>query len=105
MNEKIPIYWLAAIGILAAPLVWAQAPPPAASAPFTPAVGSEYRSAFEGYQRFKDEKVQRWKDSNATVERIGGWRAYAKEAQESKPTDTKPAEAKAANPHSGHAKP
>ena len=41
-----------------------------------------YRSVFDGYQPFTDEKMRSWKDSNNTVEKIGGWRAYAKEAAE-----------------------
>jgi hypothetical protein len=41
-----------------------------------------YRSALEGYKPFADEKVAPWAQSNATVGRIGGWRAYAREASE-----------------------
>lgn len=40
-----------------------------------------YRSAFEGYRPFDDQKLAPWTQSNATVGAIGGWRAYAKEAQ------------------------
>ena len=39
-----------------------------------------YRSALEGYRAYTDEKIVDWKDANATVARIGGWREYAKEA-------------------------
>lgn len=65
-----------------------QAPPPAA-----PAV--TYRSTFEGYQPFNDQPVGAWKAANDTVGRIGGWRAYAKEARQA---DGKPADAPAAAP-------
>lgn len=41
-----------------------------------------YRSAFEGYQRYTEEKTVNWKDANDATARIGGWRAYAKEASE-----------------------
>ena len=41
-----------------------------------------YRSVFSGYQKFGDEPVAPWSQTNATVEKIGGWRAYAKEAQQ-----------------------
>lgn len=37
-------------------------------------------SAFSSYQTFVDEPVVNWKSANDTVGRIGGWRAYAKEA-------------------------
>lgn len=72
-----------------------QAPPPAA-----PAV--TYRSAFDGYQPFNDQPVGAWKDANDTVGRIGGWRAYAKEAQ---PADGKPAQASPAAPAAATAHP
>ena len=41
-----------------------------------------YRSAFAGYRPNVEEKVGSWKDTNDSVGRIGGWRAYAKEARE-----------------------
>jgi len=39
-----------------------------------------WRSAFEGYQPFSDEKTMSWRQANDTVQAIGGWRAYAREA-------------------------
>ena len=72
-----------------------------------------FRSVFDGYQPFTDEKVKSWKDSNNTVEKIGGWRAYAKEAAEPASTDkqapavapaTPASPAAAPNPHAGHGK-
>lgn len=39
-----------------------------------------YRSTLAPYQRFEDQPVQSWKESNDTVGRIGGWKAYAREA-------------------------
>ena len=49
-----------------------------------------YKSAFEGYQPFTDDKTVNWKEANDNVARIGGWRAYAKQSQEvdSKPSNT-----------------
>jgi hypothetical protein len=90
---------LAPLGVLAQSAMPAQ--PPASSA--APAL--EYRSTFEGYKRFDDVKVQPWRDSNTTVGQIGGWRAYAKEAQE--PAASAPGSATPAStdPHAGHAKP
>ena len=41
-----------------------------------------YRSALESYRAYTDEKIVNWKDANATVARIGGWREYAKEASQ-----------------------
>ncbi len=41
-----------------------------------------YRSALEGYQPYSDDKMVSWREANDTVGKIGGWRAYAKEAAE-----------------------
>ena len=39
-----------------------------------------FKSAFEGYQPYTDDKTIDWKAANDTTARVGGWRAYAKEA-------------------------
>ena len=39
------------------------------------------RSALADYQSFNDEKLAPWRESNDTVGSVGGWRAYAWEAQ------------------------
>jgi hypothetical protein len=57
----------------------------------------DYRSPFEGYQRFTQEQVGSWKAANDNVGRIGGWRAYAKEARP--PAAPAPS---APKPHAGH---
>lgn len=49
---------------------------PAASAPRV-----SYESVFKDYRRFGETQRTPWKQANETVERIGGWRAYAREAQ------------------------
>jgi hypothetical protein len=78
-QREVPMFkpmlarWLAVAAGLTALTVSAQTPAPA------PAPG-EYRSALDGYQPFTDTKAVPWKESNDTVGRIGGWRAYAKEA-------------------------
>ncbi|MBN9204345.1 hypothetical protein [Methylibium petroleiphilum] len=49
-------------------------------------------SAFTDYRRHSDTKLQSWKDANDAVGRIGGWRAYAREAsQASRPANAAPA--------------
>ena len=77
---SIPLCWLA---LLALPLAGT------AQTQVTPALPA-YKSAFEGYQPFTDDKTVNWKEANDNVARIGGWRAYAKQAQEvdSKPSNT-----------------
>jgi hypothetical protein len=54
-------------------------PPVAAHAP------TSFQSAMDGYKRFTDEKPVNWKAANETTSKIGGWRAYAKEAAEPSP--------------------
>ncbi|MBA3772767.1 MAG: hypothetical protein H0X13_09870 [Ramlibacter sp.] len=41
-----------------------------------------YRSALEGYQSYSEDKMVPWRETNDTVGKVGGWRAYAKEAAE-----------------------
>ena len=81
--------------LLLLPLAWAQAPeasppnPPvpvargatwgAASVP-EGANGLHYVSVLGPYQAYAEQAVTSWPQANAAVERIGGWRAYAKEA-------------------------
>jgi hypothetical protein len=56
----------------------ARADPLDAKATTTPLV---YRSAFTGYKKLEAESPpMAWRDANDAVERIGGWRAYAREA-------------------------
>ncbi|HEX6018573.1 MAG TPA: hypothetical protein VFZ28_10770 [Burkholderiaceae bacterium] len=49
---------------------------PAASAPL-----ASYESVFKDYRHVGDVQRIPWKQANETVGRIGGWRAYAREAQ------------------------
>ena len=62
---------------LALSQVYAQpaTPPPGASA-------LEFRSAFEGYKPYTEEKTVDWKRANDNVGKIGGWREYAREASQ-----------------------
>lgn len=48
-----------------------------ASAPVPRAV---HRSALAGYRVNRDTELRSWRDANDEVARIGGWRAYAREA-------------------------
>jgi hypothetical protein len=58
--------------------------PAAASTAATPKPASRraggYRSAFDGYRGFEDAPPVPWREANDNVGRIGGWRAYAREA-------------------------
>ena len=74
-----------------------------------------YESAFAQYRRFSDEKLIPWREANDTVTRIGGWRVYAREAQQPdpppgpKPMQSAPPAAEPTKPvppgHEGHKAP
>ena len=78
--SKLP----AALVLLAASLGTAQVSAQTSADPPAPPA---YRSAFEGYQPYTDEKIVNWKEANDTAGRIGGWREYAKEASEAQTPD------------------
>ena len=82
--------WLAAAAAVA-PYSAAQpaAPDPAsASAPVPPV---KYSSLLAGYRPFGDAKPTPWREANDTVTRIGGWRVYAREAQQPDAASAAPA--------------
>jgi hypothetical protein len=59
----------------------------------------QYKSAISGYQAYTDQKILSWREANDRVERIGGWRAYAKEISTSQPTSEAPT---SPDPHATH---
>ena len=89
---------LLALSLWAATAALAQtapaAPPPQKKSPATSVAAPSFQSAMDGYKPHKDEKTGSWKEANELTARIGGWRAYAKEAAQTEP-----------DPHSGHTKP
>ena len=95
-------FFMAACGLASLLGMAARAQPAAPpAAPPTPQPLA-FQSALQGYQPYTDDKIGNWKAANDTTARIGGWRAYAKEA--SAPAAT-PAPAAAAVPATGTAKP
>lgn len=61
-----------------------KAPASAAAALTGPAATTapNFVSALEGYRPYTEEAPVDWKAANDTTARIGGWRAYAKEARQ-----------------------
>lgn len=49
-----------------------------------------YQSAFERYRRGTPGNAVPWRDASDTVARIGGWRAYARDAQQPEPAASVP---------------
>lgn len=43
---------------------------------------SAYASAFKGYKPYTDEPIANWKAANDTTASVGGWREYARQAQQ-----------------------
>lgn len=73
------------------------------SAPAAPASATQaspppvFRSAMDGYKPYTEEATVNWKEANDTTARIGGWRAYAKEARQPQaPQAASPGAARAA---------
>jgi hypothetical protein len=74
---------LAAAGAALAQTAPAATPPkrdPLNAAEAVPPV--QHRSATASYRRHAEQPVGSWRDANDTVTRIGGWRAYAREASQ-----------------------
>ncbi len=71
---------LATLTAQAQPAAKAARPDPLDAKASVPALS--YESSFSQYRRLGDEKPISWRDANDTVTRIGGWRVYAREAQQ-----------------------
>ncbi|MBL0076855.1 MAG: hypothetical protein IPP41_13360 [Rhodocyclaceae bacterium] len=41
----------------------------------------QYRSVFAQYQGYSEQPLTAWSDTNDVVQKIGGWRVYAREAR------------------------
>jgi hypothetical protein len=67
-----------------------------------------YRSPFSRYRGLSEDKPVSWREANDAVARIGGWRVYAREAQQPEatpsdsdtPTSPKPSGGGKDTPHS-----
>lgn len=61
-----------------------------------------YESSFAQFRRIGDDKPVAWREANDAVARIGGWRVYAREAQQPDPAAAErpavPAQAPAQTP-------
>ena len=76
--------------------------PPASAASAVAASPTPFKSAFEGYQTYNDDKMTNWRAANDEVARIGGWREYAKQAQA---IEVKPLATPASTAKTGDSKP
>jgi len=80
----------AVIGLLLVSSVHAQSTPAAGSADPLNAKAqvpaATHKSALSGYRPAGEVKVGSWREANDAVARIGGWRAYAREASQPEAT-------------------
>ncbi|MFO1221262.1 MAG: hypothetical protein U1E89_23130 [Burkholderiaceae bacterium] len=77
IRSGVPLAWCVS-ALAAGPQSAAQRPDPLDPAASTPPASHE--SVFRDYRRVGEIQKIPWKQANETVERIGGWRAYAREA-------------------------
>ncbi|MBC7942591.1 MAG: hypothetical protein H7Z19_23040 [Chitinophagaceae bacterium] len=95
--------------LLLATQALAQSPNPTRPDPLDPKAqvpSVRYESAFMQFRRIGDDKPVAWREANDAVARIGGWRTYAREAQQPDPAavekpaaaSDEPASAAAATP-------
>ena len=94
LHGLAPAVWLtAALSAHAQPTPVLARPDPLDAKASVPAL--VHASSFAAYRRLSDEKLIPWREANDTVTRIGGWRVYAREAQqpEAGPTPTPSREA------------
>ena len=61
-----------------------------------------HASALANYRAAGELRVGSWKDANERVNRIGGWRAYAREAATPEPAASEPAVGPAVGPAGAH---
>lgn len=107
-SRGIPVVTLLAAASLIHPIAHAQGAPgrseradPLDPQARVPAI--THASPLAGYRRLGDDERVAWKEANETVNRIGGWRAYAREAQQPDPAASAPAARGTSDPASGAA--
>lgn len=77
----------------------ASAPRPDPLDPQAKVPALNYRSSFARERRPEDDKPISWREANDTATRIGGWRVYAREAQQAEPVVPAASAASAASSH------
>lgn len=100
--NRIPIAAAWSAVLLGVALTAAAQTPPARPDPLDPQVDvprAIHRSPLAAYRRAGDVEVASWREVNAKVAGIGGWRAYARQASGPEPAASAPAPALPAHRH------
>lgn len=82
MFKTPPAFWLVPIFFLSG---MTAAEPAAPASPASASIAASYlayRSVFDSYKPYTDDKLLNWKDANETTSQIGGRRVDAKEARQ-----------------------
>jgi len=66
------IAMFALLALAAGSVAAQQKPRPDPADPAAPTAPGTYRSAFEGYRPFADAEVERWREANEEMQRLGG---------------------------------
>jgi hypothetical protein len=61
-------------------------------------VGVQFKSSFSEYVPYSEQSIESWREANDRVGEIGGWRVYAKEAQQTRTQDKPEASTSQAHP-------
>jgi hypothetical protein len=97
MMVASPMRWLTPATLCAAAFAAAAQTPPSTVLKADPLDASAsvpaaaYESALSRYRRASEDTAIPWREANDTAARIGGWRAYAREAQQPEPAPSAPA--------------
>lgn len=104
-NSLLPCLRLLSGALMFAALGAATAQGPAAPVPIPDPLdpqatvpGLNHRSALEAYRRLGEDQPMSWIKANETVNRIGGWRVYAREATQPEVQPSGVAQPPSANP-------
>lgn len=105
--ELRALQWFLPITVLLS-VSFAHAQPTPGAAPAAPnnsasqAASFKYISIFTQYHPFKEQPLLPWREANDIVGEIGGWRFYAKEAQQTDKAEKPVGLPMNIDPHSGH---
>ena len=66
--------------------------------------GVQFKSSFSEYMPYAEQSIESWREANDRVGEIGGWRAYAKEAQLTRKQDKPEASTSHAHPQATEGK-